>query len=201
MEEKLYFAPTKYGKGNKKGDKKKFLKLACFLTFLLILGIIIFWFLHGKTTVSGNFPANIGAESLTCSKDNTAYEKAVYSGDAKTRARVTAIFDGTEKLRNLSLNYVVNTSSNSSAKNIEAILHHGFARNLSDDGYSFTEFDNKFSIIGNALDIAVYLGQNQLTEKSAPYFMLQNASAVTLADYRKAYESQGFSCASTIDNK
>lgn len=208
MENKLYFAPAKFGKGKKKkqkssgeGDKQRFWRLAGFLMILLAIGCIIFWLLHGKTTVSGNFPANIGAESLTCSKENATYEKINYSG-GKQRARITAIFDGAETLHTLSFNYSIIFSNENEAKTAEGAVHYKFGRNLSDDNLSFSEFSNKFSVIGNELAISLFAEQNEIKPNTTGYFMLiHDDNRTSLADYRKAYEAQGFSCTSTIDDK
>lgn len=208
MENKLYFEPANFGKGKKKeqkgsesGDNKRFLKLTGFLIFLLVIGGIIFWFLRGKTTVSGDFPANIGAESLTCSKENAIYEKINYAGGDKKHARITAIFDGSETLRTLSFNYSLIFSSDTEVKAAEGTAHYSFARYLADDGLDFTEFENKFSIIGNELIISLFVEQAGINNKSAPYFMLEDVPTDTLSGYRDSYESLGFSCSSTIDNK
>ena len=210
MEEKLYFAPAKFGKGKKKeqkssepGNKKRFLKLAGFLIFLLVVGGVIFWFLHGKTTVSGNFPANITTESLACSSDGSTYEKVSYNGSLKNRARITIIFEGTESLRNYSLSYTMSFSSNAAAKSAEGVIHYNFGRDLSANGFGFSEFDNRFSIQSNELIISLYASKEDLARKNAaPFFMLEEGNHLaTLVDYRTFLESINFTCRSTTDNK
>lgn len=203
MEEKLYFAPAKYGKGDKKGDKKKFLKLVGFLIFLAAIGAAIFLFLHGKTTVTGNFPADVTTESLVCSQDDIVYEKASYNGAAKTRARVTIIFEGVEALRNYSLNYTMSFSGSAAAKNAEGIIHYNFGRDLSDKGFSFSEFDNKFSIQSNELSISIFASKEDLVRKNAaPFFMLEeNNQLTTLNDYETFFKSKNFNCHSTVKDK
>ena len=210
MEEKLYFKPEDYGKKKEKrtkgekaeGKNHKALKLTVFLLFLVIIIFIILWLLHGKTTVSGQYPENIKNESLECTSDKIVYEKINSVDSNNKELKIVAVFVNENKLSSISLRYALTYPTESEAYSAESVSHVQFGRSLSADGLSFEEFNNKFSIVGDKLIVTLYATGGDFKEYANSYFLIgQNDFPQSLVDFRKIYEEQGFICASTNDKK
>lgn len=213
MEEKLYFKPADYGKGKKRKraeedepkEKKnhKVLKLIGVLVFLAILVVVIIWLLQGKTTTTGQYPANVRNESLSCLATDKAYEPANRISSDNKELKIDMIFYGAEKLSTMSLKYTLTFASNEEAYSAEAFNHAGFNLGLQERGFSSGSFNNKFSLMDNILVLALHADASEVEEELVREYFLLDRSAFpkTLSDFRKHYESTGFSCTSTIDNK
>ena len=208
MEEKLYFKPANYGKGKKKKQQTeqrvehKVLKLFCLLLFLLILIIIIIWLLHGKTTTSGEYPANVKNESLECTSTELTYNKlgTVSPAPKETTLTLTAVFSGSNELRTLSLKNLMTFESNSEAIVAEARTHANFNIGLRAYNYGTDKFDNKFSIMHEKLLVNLTLKNKEFDEFSKDYFLITSEELpVTLSDFQALYESQGFTCRAAFD--
>ncbi|MBQ6396064.1 hypothetical protein IJH89_00580 [Candidatus Saccharibacteria bacterium] len=210
MKEKLYFEPSGSKKDKKKkrqtgqrveksADKKnhRALKLICLLLFLLVFILIIIWLLRGKTVTTGAYPANIKNESLECSSTEVAYNK-LGNFDIRpqeTQLTFTAVFSSDDELRSLSLKDLMVFADNSEAIVAEARSHANFNTSLHAYNYSIGKFDNKFSIMGNKLLVTLAVKSKEFDEFSKDYFLISSETLPTsLADFRKNYESQGFSC-------
>ena len=217
MEEKLYFKPGNYGKGRKKKqteqkvdnapEKKdhKATKLISPLLFLLIAIIIIIWLLHGKTTTSGQYPENVKNESLTCASSQIKYEKTSWIDSDEKELKINAIFNGADSLKSLSLIYTLVYPSETDAYLAESQSHAQLNEGFAAIGYDVRKFSNKFSRYDNKLIITLTTSKAELDEYSASYFLLPTSEdgfkLNTLSDYQNAFEAQGMTCSSTIDNK
>lgn len=216
MEEKLYFKPEGYGKGKKKkqqteqrveknteGKDHKVLKLVCLLLFLLILIIIIIWLIHGKTTTTGEYPANVKNESLECTSHELTYNKLgiVSPAPKETALTLTAVFSGGNELRTLSLKNLMTFESNSEAIVAEARTHANFNIGLRAYNYGTDKFDNKFSIMHEKLLVNLTLKKTEFDEFSKDYFLIISSDPLpsSLEDFQKEYEAQGFTCRTTFD--
>ncbi|MBQ3261262.1 hypothetical protein IJH29_01235 [Candidatus Saccharibacteria bacterium] len=221
MEEKLYFQPAKYGNGqkkkthaapktadkevHKKGKNHKAVKLVCFLLFLAVIVFIILYFLRGKTTTTGQFPANVRNESLVCQSSNIAYKKVSNIDSPEKTLKINMIFNGTDSLSSASLKYTLAFASYSEAYSAEAISHAQFNLGLQSLGYDASKFNNKFSILDNVLDIVVnFSSSTTIDEVTKDYLLVEETSngnlPITLSEYQHNYEQQGFTCTSTINN-
>ncbi|MBQ2638155.1 hypothetical protein IJF89_00525 [Candidatus Saccharibacteria bacterium] len=215
MEEKLYFKPATYGKGIKKKDQSekptkaeqnetthRTRNLILSLALVIIIILIILWLLRGKTTTSGQYPANIRNESLSCASTDKSYEPANRISSNDKELKIDMIFYGTEKLSSASLKYTLTFISNEEAYSAEAFNHAGFNLDLQNRGFSSGEFNNKFTLIDNTLVLTLHADADALSEDLArEYFLLsRNNLPTTLQDFRQHYEAAGFACSSTIDN-
>ena len=217
MEEKLYFKPESYGKGKKKkqqteqrvekntdGKSHKVLKIVCLLLFLLVVIIIIIWLLRGKTTTTGQYPANVRNESLECISKELIYPKL---GDftpvpKENTLTITAVFLGGSSLSSVSIKNLMTFESNHDAIIAEARAHANFNIGLRPYNYSTDKFENKFSIIDEKLLVNLTGKSKELDEMSKDYFLIKSDELPTsLAEFRAEYEAQGFTCRATNDEQ
>lgn len=216
MEEKLYFKPGNYGKGTKKkpvthGDDKDNSdnphRLRNFIVLILVLALIvliIIWLLRGKTTTSGRFPENVKNESLECNIANKIYDKTNNVSPANTETRVTMIFYGESEFSSINFRYTMHLASVKEAGEAEAITHVQFAENLGYSGLTYEEFNNKFTRIDNDLILSLYSSEKFKKDTAYEYFLINKDASTgaypeSLEDFRKNYESQGFTCKSSLD--
>lgn len=214
MEEKLYFKPEGYGKGKKKkqaeqtGKPKaeknnKALRLIGILLFLLVAVVIIIWLLHGNTTTTGQYPENVNNESLICTSNSLVPEKINSIDSEDKEIKINAVFDGTDELKRIYFTYTLKYANEDEAYGAEAKSHAFFNKALSASGYKVDKFENKFSRYNEKLIIGLTMTKDELDEFSAPYFMLKpdesgRINLRTINDFQNNYESQGFTCESTI---
>ena len=211
MEEKLYFQPENYGKKEYKEPKKKsekkdhgILKLLGFLLFLAIIVLIIIWLLRGKTTTSGQFPANVRNESLVCESSNITYQKVDSIDSDDKNLKISMVFNGEASFSSASLKYTLHFASSGEAHSAEAVSHAQFNLALQALGYDAGKFNNKFSEIGSDLIITLNLSSGKtLDDTTRSYFLVEYTDSgnlpETLSEYRHNYESQGFACTSTVE--
>ena len=205
MEEKLYFKPAGYGKGIKKKEKpvkekeddERNHRVRNLVLFLLLIGaivIIVIWLLHGRTTTTGQYPANIRNESLTCISKEYILPKMSYLASADREVKINAIFDDSVGLKNISLIYTLNYATSDEAYGAEAKGHALFNQTLGASGFSVNKFNNKFSRYNESLIVSLFAEKPDLDEFSAPYFALETNFPTTILDYKHYYESLGFFC-------
>ncbi len=219
MEEKLYFKPASYGKGTKK-KKQRSEKIAkpansdsakdhhirnfsLFLALAAIVILIILYLLRGKTTTTGQYPANVKNKSLECISTSLTYDKlgTVSPAPAETNLTLTAIFSGENALSSLSLKNLMTFTSNSEAVVAEARTHATFNIGLRTYNYGTEKFDNKFSIMSDKLLVNLTAKAKDLDEFSKGYFLITSEELpTTLSDFRALYESQGFTCRTNFNN-
>ena len=207
MEEKLYFKPASYGKGIKQKTKPeqpadnhkshRIRNLVLFLLFIAIIVIIILWLLHGKTTTTGQYPANVKNESLECISTTLTYPKlgTVSPAPKETNLTLTAVFSGEDTLRTISVKNLMTFESNSEAIVAEARTHANFNIGLRTYSYGTEKFENKFSIMSDKLLVNLTAKSKELDEFSKGYFLITSEQLpTTLADFKQEYEAQGFTC-------
>lgn len=215
MEEKIYFRPAKYGKGVKKKDKTekaegggnshRVRNLVFFFSLLVIVVLIILWLLHGKTTTSGQYPENVKNNSLLCSSNSIKYPKITTIDSDNKELKIDAIFNGAETLKNISIVYTLQYTSEQEAYAAEVSSNIEFVNKLASIGFNSSKFSNKFSRYVDKLIISLTMKPDELEETTVDYVMLDTKDAERiktygLKDYQEYYESLGFVCKNTIDN-
>lgn len=214
MEEKIYFKPANYGKGKRKQEQtepkkkkdRKILKFVGIFLLLVIIVAIIIWFLHGKTTTTGQFPANIRSESLSCVSHDITYEKTNEADSDDKELKIDMIFTDSNTFGVANLKYTLRYATNNEAYVAETNSHAQFNIGLQSLGYAPEKFNNKFTRIDNTVVITLSItSAGELNEITKNYFLINSTDSgslpSTIIEYRQNYERQGFSCASTLDNK
>ena len=187
---------------NRKQTGHTWLRAIIAILSLAALSALLVYLMKGSQTHSGEYPANVRRESLSCEIDNTAYPLIPSLSGENSSLRITAVFNGNVSLKSISLAYTVPFEDREAVESAENITHAEFAENLSDAGFKTTDLGNKFSRFDDRLMFSLYAENNQLTKASAPFFMLSESKTLpsNLQSFRKNYEAQGFKCQSTSEN-
>lgn len=187
---------------NTESKNHKVFKLICLLLFLLILILIILYLLRGKTTTTGQYPANVRSESLECVSDSLTYPKlgAVSPAPKDTNLTVTAIFTGDKGLSTISVKNLMVFESRDEAVIAEARTHANFNIGLRAYNYGTDKFDNKFSIMSEKLLVNLTAKKADFDEFSKEYFLITSDELPSsLEEFRQEYESKGFVCRTAFD--
>ena len=159
------------------------------------------WLLHGKTTTTGQYPANVRNEYLTCKSRDITYDKvsSIDSGDKEMK--INMVFYGEETFNSASLQYTLKFNDKTEAFSAEAISHAQFNKGLAAIGLESEAFSNKFSLMDETLSIVIHTSASDINEITASYFLIfvdnDNKAPSTISEYKSNYESQGFSCNSS----
>lgn len=210
MEEKLYFKPGDYGKGIKKEkqpgrntsgetNSHRVRNLVLFLIFLVIIVLVILWLLRGRTTTTGQYPANIRTESLKCTSSNISYDKigAVDDPAIQKELSLTFLFQENGELNSVSLKDILTFTTHNEAVDAEAIAHATFNKGLATRGYDSGKFSNKFSVMDNKFVVTLH-NNSQFGDDSKEYFLLNSDDELkNLSDYSSFYGNKGFVCETT----
>ena len=193
-----------------KGDeirkrKKSNIFVATVTIILLALIVWLIFLLKGKTTTSGDFPANIKTRSIVCGKDNAQYAYVGASESSKNTFRVIGVFNESKRLQKINFDYYVHFEDNDSAVAGESYIHHLFAKSLESNGLKYSELNNKFSVLNSKVDISLYATPDIINEYNAQYLLIKTHSeasdfSLTEDDFEHNYQSQGFICESTNEN-
>ena len=210
MEEKLYFKPASYGKGKKKKqaeqkgkpeNKKnhKSLKLVIVLLVLAIIVAVIIWLLHGKTTTTGQYPANVKNKAVNCESGTLTYPKITSVTSDKRNIKINLIFNEKDELKSISLTYALFYDSEEAVKRAEAFSHAEFNLGLNEQGYNASAFENKFARLSDQLIISLFGDASTVNEYNASYFMISDTESTsslpkTIKEYTDRYQKQGFTC-------
>ena len=206
MEEKLYFKPetARKTKNNKDSSKKKkdykVLKLVSFLLFLVIIVLVIIWLLKGSKTVSGRYPENVKNEYLDCVSEKFTYSKVGEVGDEKKELRATMVFFGEEELSSISIKYTLRFKDKQAAGYAEPIISTRFHENIAQVVDSYSAFNNKVTLLDETVTVALHASKNDLTDLAKEFFLVKKTEELaSLADFRKSFEAQGFTCEASIN--
>lgn len=215
MEEKLYFKPASYGKGIKKKDKpekpvetkkeEKSHRTRNLVIILLVLGIIIvviLWLLRGKTTTTGQYPANVKNEYLDCVSNSIVYSKVGSVDSDKKELKATMVFLGEKDLSSISIKYTLNFVDKSAASYTEPIVSTRFHENIAKVIDQYGAFNNKVTLLDDTIVVTLHASKTDLKDDLAKEFFLipKTKSPAALSDYREIFEVQGFTCESSLDN-
>ncbi len=113
---------------------------------------------------------------------------------------IKLLFSDNDELKSISLrdSLIFNTAKEAAAA--EAVTHAAFNKGLAARGYHSEKFENKFTLMDNHLVITIH-DDSQLSEDEKVYFLLTTKeNPKTLQEFRKAYESKGFTCKTTEIN-
>ena len=159
--------------------------------------------LKGRVTVSGEYPANIKTISMVCTKAGTSYpytEAAGIEVSNENSIRVVGTFDTSKSLTKIALDYSAYFQDNPAAVNGEAHMHAALGKKLSEDGLSYSEFNNQFSIVDKKVILSFYATVDSINEDNYIYLLLPyatNNKKLPLETFSKHYAGKGYKCIST----
>ena len=191
-------------KGKNRPDYKRY--ASRFLIVLAVIGVftlIIIYALKGNVTVSGEFPVNIKTSSVVCNKTGVSYPYTEATGieiSKENSIRIVGTFDISESMTKIALDYSALFIDNPAAVNGEAHMHAALGKKLSDDGLTYSELNNQFSIVDKKVILSFYATADNINADNYTYLLLPYATSnkkLPQATFMKYFENKGYKCVST----
>lgn len=167
------------------------------LLIILAIGLMIWFFMHGETTVSGNFPGKETSKTLVCKKDNVDYPFFVYDESSQKETKVDIIFSDNE-VKTISLKHILHYDSENKISASEARNHAAMNKSFGQDGLGADALGISYTIGANKFAISLFINGDKLSSVTNKYFMADGLSRKSsVEDYKKHYVSNGYSCSET----
>lgn len=169
---------------------------------VLILAVILFFLLQGKSKVTGAYPASIKTSSVVCDNDKISYPYTLHDivgMEKEGSIRIIGTFDESKQANKISLQYTTYFSDHASATSSEAHMHAALAQHFKDSGLEYAEFDNYFSIVDKKVILNLYAPFEKVNKANYQFLMLKSipSNGLSLSEFEQTYKSQGFTCVST----
>lgn len=176
---------------------KKTIAILTILISILVLIIVLILLMRGETKTSGNFPANVEGESLTCESHSIKYPFFATDGAKSRDLKITASFYD-KKMNAISLEYTLFYDTEEQIKASEAHNHAAMNISFGSSGLSADAFNANYSKMSNAMKMLLFVKEEEFDMNSAKYFMVEVQEKKDLPEkidgFEKIYKSQGFAC-------
>ncbi|MBQ3348646.1 hypothetical protein IJG90_03990 [Candidatus Saccharibacteria bacterium] len=167
------------------------------ILLFVVAGVLIIWFfLHGETTVTGGFPEPESSESISCEVTGKVNDIFNIDDTSKVTTRVTATFLES-KLSSISLVYSLYYNDSTAIGASESKNHAAINLATQSEGLGSDIFNLHFNKLTDRLEIRLYTEADNINNKNSKYLMMNGLSddgAYTKTLIEKIYESQGFKC-------
>ena len=163
---------------------------------LSVLALLLFVFGEQKSNdveVSGG-GKNTG---LKCTDSETRHPALRDYTPASHTNTIMANFTENDELLAITLYYVGNYNSPSEAKQAEAYAQADYGLILAKEyGVNIDSFSRSFTINGNKVSMTITAKKDSVTDKTAPYFLLEQDKSFpkSLNGMKQRYEGKNFSC-------
>ena len=178
----------------KSRKKTDWLATAGISLMLTAVALMLWYFVHGETTVSGSNPSDETSVSLSCSTESKPYEYFVRDGSLSKKITVQAMFDD-DTVKSISLVYKLNYDNLEDARASESTNHAGFNITLNKAGVSDKIVNPNYSYDESGLRFSLYVDASNYNTSTVRLFMIHGGDATKdMAAIKRNYENQGFEC-------
>lgn len=167
------------------------------LVAISIISAVLF-LLNGETKVTGNWSGSETSESLTCKGSNIDYP--VFSSDrVNSETKINAVFNG-DTITSISL-LRQETYNNAREAKVQSDSHEfDLNSSFANNGQKAYALNANFSINETRIQMSLYASGNDLSNKTAKYFLLDVLPSGGVNAYEKQFKNKGFVC-ETITEK
>lgn len=168
---------------------------------LLVLAVVLFFALTGRSTVTGAFPASIKTGSAVCSKDKANYPFVDETDGPKHEGtlRIVATFSESKAVQKIALDYTIYYSDEATATQDKPFIVTRFGKWLTDEKLPHDVFNNKFSLVDKKIVLSLVADLEDVDEKNYKYLLLSKnlGKSLSLVEFRKTFEGKGYKCTTT----
>jgi len=182
---------------------KKYLSRAAIVIVVMIAVLLLISFaLKGKTTVSGEYPANIKTGAIVCNKNNASYPY-IDAPDSESHrmgsVRIVGTYNESKIIEKIALDFTTIFNDKGEAEVGKAYMHGEFGKRLSADDLSFSEFDNNFSLVDKKVVVSLFAPIDKINEHNYQYLLLKSKPDRNLLvnAFTQNYQGLGYNCVST----
>lgn len=181
-----------------KGSSEKKRKIdikSLFGVFLVLIAVVllILFLTQGETTVTGGFPNNNQAVSLTCGSTSIKYPLFLETNPTRTVLEVKIVADNDE-VDKIGLVYQLYYNSESAIKESRDRNHFEMNRLFGEDNLEADALGAMYSKMSDSFKFSLFAETSELNKTTAKYFMLDDTSSIKYSALKKYYQSKGFTC-------
>lgn len=171
------------------------------MVFALIVGIValVIWFLTYKNeSYTSTETGGSDYGSLECTSSNPTEPFFAHETAQRATHDVKILFTGGE-MKEMSYRYDGTYNSDNSAKDAEAWMHADYNKYMGENGVKHGILNPVFSVSKSKLTISLYAESKKVNKAVARLFFINEEEygkmgGYAVQDYRKIYESKGFTC-------
>ena len=140
---------------------------------LILLAVALFFgfFLQGDTRIDNLTDEHIFSDSLSCGSEDVNYPYFIYDNSRKKEIKINVVF-ANDRLDTISLVYKLYYNSADDIKASETTNHAEMNKSFASHGLGADAFGANYSILSDAMQMALYAEGRQLNSILAKYFFL-----------------------------
>lgn len=195
IEEKRRFMEQEAQKTKKKKKSKTDWLGSIGLTLILTaVALLIWFFLNGQTTVTGEQTGVTQTSSLTCKIENAQYPIFTVDEATKKETEVKVLFDG-DRMNSVSLTQTMYYDSPENAKMSRNHNHAAMNTSFGNAGLAADAFNANYTATDDRMIMTLYAAESEYNEVTAKYFLANGTSKRSSIDeFTKVLNTQGLSC-------
>ncbi len=156
--------------------------------------LVIWFFLHGETSVSGSFPSAESYDSVTCEGTNTPHDILDTNGADKTTTRVIATFSN-NILSTISFSYSIYLDNASKINSSEVKNRANINLQSGQGNFDVNTINPHLNKFNDRLEVRFYAEAKDLTLNSIKYLLLSTYYPdYTEQEILDNYTSLGLNC-------
>lgn len=177
-----------------RNQKSSWLMLLGSILVIVALILVIWFFLRGKTTISGSTPGISKDNSMSCTISDQEYPFFRDNNAEKTETKIIALFDDAN-FKSISLLYTLYFNNNEQVKNSEANNHAAMNIHYGEDGLLADALYSAYSMQEKKLTFSISAGTNDFNTTTSKYFLASGYGRnVNFDTLLHNYVRQGFNC-------
>ena len=181
------------GEKGKKSTNK--VAAAVILGCLVILAVVLFLLMRGKTVTVGQYPDPVSSIGVSCANTTDKCPIFTYDSADKRETTVSMIFSG-EKLTSISLIHKLYYSSENLITGSEAHNHAAMNIDFGKNHLGADALGANYARLSDGMKMSLYAKADNITAVTAKYFLINFDEYLpeTVAELTENYTAQGFTC-------
>lgn len=161
---------------------------------LVAIVLLIVFLIKGQTTVTGGFPENESVVSLTCGSTTIKYPLFVENSKPTKTLLEIKVISNKDKIDTIGLNYQLYYNTEEAIRESRDWNHFEMNKSFDEAGLEPDALGAMYSKLDDNFKFSLFAKADELNEKTAKYFMLDEKSDFKYNTAMKAYKAKGFIC-------
>ncbi|MDO4611970.1 MAG: hypothetical protein Q4B29_00700 [Candidatus Saccharibacteria bacterium] len=169
------------------------------LTLILMAAVLMIWFfLNGQTTTTGEYTSGERNASLSCVREGENYPIFTFDRASDKKTEIKVLFAG-DNLQSVSLTQTLSYADSELAEGSRAHNHGAMNKSYVAAGLKPDVISDHFSVLeDNKMVMTLYAAGADFEGAVPGYFLAEGVSEnPSVEDFSKEYVSRGFNCVIT----
>lgn len=186
-------SPQVTKKAKKKSPSSSWLMVMGIVLILVAAVLLVWFFLHGETKVSGGWPEPEVSVAVVCKSESFEYPFFTYDQSSSKTTEINAVFKD-DKLSMLSFIYTLGYGNEAASTESEARNHAAMNISFGNAGLEADALGASYSVLSDAMKFSLSADGNAARGIGARYFMLTGGETYNVGRLMANYQGQGFEC-------